>query len=69
MHTQRSWLSRLALKHCICRAGVVANASYGLPDLGMTSMNDVLEDVKRITAATNLPLLVDIDTGWGGALI
>ncbi|MBU2875264.1 methylisocitrate lyase [Marinobacter salexigens] len=47
--------------------GGVANASYGLPDLGMTSMNDVVEDVRRITAATNLPLLVDIDTGWGGA--
>ncbi len=47
--------------------GGIANASYGLPDLGMTSMNDVLEDVRRITAATSLPLLVDIDTGWGGA--
>ncbi len=47
--------------------GGVANASYGLPDLGMTSLNDVLEDVRRITAATKLPLLVDIDTGWGGA--
>ena len=47
--------------------GGVANASYGLPDLGMTSMNDVLEDVRRITAATEVPLLVDIDTGWGGA--
>ncbi|WP_372965413.1 methylisocitrate lyase [Marinobacter sp.] len=47
--------------------GGVANASYGLPDLGMTSMNDVLEDVRRITAATDVPLLVDIDTGWGGA--
>jgi methylisocitrate lyase len=45
----------------------VANASFGLPDLGMTSLNDVLEDVRRITAATDLPLLVDIDTGWGGA--
>jgi methylisocitrate lyase len=45
----------------------VANASYGLPDLGMTSPNDVLEDVRRITAATDAPLLVDIDTGWGGA--
>lgn len=45
----------------------VANASYGLPDLGMTSLNDVLEDVRRITAASTLPLLVDIDTGWGGA--
>ncbi|MBY5922683.1 methylisocitrate lyase [Ferrimonas balearica] len=45
----------------------VANASYGLPDLGMTSMNDVLIDAARITSATDLPLLVDIDTGWGGA--
>lgn len=44
-----------------------ANASYGLPDLGMTSLNDVLEDARRITAACNTPLLVDIDTGWGGA--
>ncbi len=47
--------------------GGVANASYGLPDLGMTSLNDVLEDVRRITSASSLPLLVDIDTGWGGA--
>lgn len=45
----------------------VANASYGLPDLGMTSMNDVLEDVRRITAAVDVPLLVDVDTGWGSA--
>lgn len=47
--------------------GGVANASYGLPDLGMTSLNDVIEDVQRITRACDLPLLVDIDTGWGGA--
>jgi methylisocitrate lyase len=47
--------------------GGVANASYGLPDLGITSLNDVLEDVRRITAASALPLMVDIDTGWGGA--
>ena len=45
----------------------VANASYGLPDLGMTSLENVLEDVRRITAASSLPMLVDIDTGWGGA--
>ena len=45
----------------------VANASFGLPDLGMTTMNDVVEDIRRITAASNAPLLVDIDTGWGGA--
>ncbi len=47
--------------------GGVANASYGMPDLGMTSMNDVLEDVRRISSAVETPLLVDIDTGWGGA--
>jgi methylisocitrate lyase len=45
----------------------VANASYGLPDLGITQLPDVLEDVRRITGATDVPLLVDIDTGWGGA--
>tara|TARA_B110000091_G_scaffold15979_1_gene15085 strand:+ start:4717 stop:5595 length:879 start_codon:yes stop_codon:yes gene_type:complete len=47
--------------------GGVANASFGLPDLGMTSLNDVLDDASRLTAASDLPLLVDIDTGWGGA--
>ena len=47
--------------------GGVAAASYGMPDLGITSMEDVLIDVKRITDASSLPLLVDIDTGWGGA--
>lgn len=45
----------------------VANASYGLPDLGITALNDVLEDVWRITSIIDLPLLVDIDTGWGSA--
>ena len=48
--------------------GGVANASYGLPDLGVTNLNDVIVDVERICNATNIPLLVDIDTGWGGAL-
>ncbi|GGX66643.1 methylisocitrate lyase [Saccharospirillum salsuginis] len=47
--------------------GGVANASFGLPDLGVTTMNDVVEDARRITAASDLPLLVDIDTGFGGA--
>jgi methylisocitrate lyase len=47
--------------------GGVANASYGLPDLGITSLNDVVADVERICNASSLPLLVDIDTGWGGA--
>jgi methylisocitrate lyase len=45
----------------------VANASFGLPDLGITSLNDVCEDVRRIASATDLPLLVDADTGWGAA--
>lgn len=45
----------------------VANASFGLPDLGITSLDDVCADVRRITATTDLPLLVDADTGWGGA--
>jgi methylisocitrate lyase len=45
----------------------VANHSYGLPDLGMTSLDNVCEDVRRICAACPLPLLVDADTGWGGA--
>jgi methylisocitrate lyase len=47
----------------------VANASFGLPDLAMTTLNDVCEDVRRITAACDLPLLVDADTGWGGAFM
>jgi methylisocitrate lyase len=47
--------------------GGVAAASYGIPDLGITSLEDVLIDVKRITNASSLPLLVDIDTGWGSA--
>jgi len=47
--------------------GGVANASFGLPDLGITTLADVTEDVQRICNATDLPLLVDIDTGWGGA--
>ncbi len=45
----------------------VANYSYGLPDLGITSLEDVLIDARRITSVVNTPLLVDIDTGWGGA--
>ncbi|MEX2126422.1 MAG: methylisocitrate lyase [Woeseia sp.] len=47
----------------------VANASFGLPDLAMTTLNDVCEDIRRITYATELPLLVDADTGWGGAFM
>ncbi len=47
----------------------VANSSHGLPDLGVTTLQDVVEDIRRITAATSLPLLVDADTGWGGAFM
>ena len=47
--------------------GGVAASSLGIPDLGITTLHDVVEDIKRITAVTSVPLLVDIDTGWGGA--
>ena len=51
---------------CIYLSGSgVASASYGIPDLGLTSLEDVLVDVRRISKSTSLPLLVDIDTGWG----
>ncbi len=45
----------------------VANACFGLPDLGMTNLSEVTEEVRRITEASSLPLLVDADTGWGHA--
>lgn len=47
--------------------GGVAAGSCGIPDLGITTLEDVLTDLRRITAVTDLPVLVDIDTGWGGA--
>jgi methylisocitrate lyase len=50
----------------ISGGGVAAN-SLGIPDLGISSMDDVLTDIRRITDASTLPLLVDADTGWGGA--
>jgi methylisocitrate lyase len=58
---------RVGYRALYLSGGGVAAASYGLPDLGMTSLDDVLEDVRRITYVTELPLLVDIDTGWGSA--
>jgi methylisocitrate lyase len=58
---------RVGYRAIYLSGGGVAAASYGLPDLGMTSLNDVLADVRRITYVTELPLLVDIDTGWGSA--
>lgn len=59
--------TKIGHKAIYISGGACANASYGLPDLGMTSMNDVLEDARRITAVVETPLLIDIDTGWGGA--
>ena len=58
---------RVGYRAIYLSGGGVAAASYGLPDLGMTSLDNVLEDVHRITYVTELPLLVDIDTGWGSA--
>lgn len=58
---------RAGLRALYLSGAGVANASFGLPDLGMTTLNDVCEDVRRITGASALPLLVDADTGWGPA--
>ena len=58
---------RLGARALYISGAGVANASYGLPDLGMTTLNDVLEDLRRLSSATTSPILVDIDTGWGGA--
>jgi methylisocitrate lyase len=61
--------ARLAGFQAIYLSGAgVANAAFALPDLGMTSMTEVAEEVRRITENCDLPLLVDIDTGWGSAL-
>ena len=57
---------RVGHKAIYLSGGGVAACSFGTPDLGITTMKDVLEDVLRITDASSLPLLVDIDTGWGG---
>ena len=61
--------ARVGFRSIYLSGGGVANASYGLPDIGMTTLNDVLEDVRRITGTTELPLLVDADTGWGNAFM
>ena len=58
---------RTGYKALYLSGGGVAANSLGIPDLGISTMDDVLIDARRITDATNLPLLVDIDTGWGGA--
>lgn len=58
---------RVGFKALYISGAGVANASYGLPDLGITSLNDVLEDVRRVTSSSALPVLVDVDTGFGSA--
>ena len=66
-----AYFARLAehsgFKALYLSGGGVAACSCGIPDLGITTLEDVLIDVSRITDVTDLPLLVDIDTGWGGA--
>lgn len=58
---------RVGYKAIYLSGGACSAVSYGIPDLGITSLDNVLEDVWRITSACSLPLLVDIDTGWGNA--
>jgi len=58
---------RVGYKALYISGGGVAAGSLGLPDLGISTLDDVLTDVRRITDATDLPVLVDIDTGFGGA--
>jgi methylisocitrate lyase len=58
---------RVGFKALYLSGGGVAANSLGAPDLGITTLDDVLIDVRRITDVTSLPLLVDIDTGWGSA--
>ncbi len=58
---------RTGFKALYLSGGGVAASSLGVPDLGISTMDDVLTDLRRITDITSLPVLVDIDTGWGGA--
>ncbi|GAB3039207.1 MULTISPECIES: methylisocitrate lyase [Oleiagrimonas] len=58
---------RTGYKALYLSGGGVAANSLGMPDLGISTMEDVLTDARRIVEATNMPLLVDIDTAWGGA--
>ena len=58
---------RVGYKALYLSGGGVAANSLGMPDLGISTMEDVLTDARRIVDATGMPLLVDIDTGWGGA--
>src|SRR5262245_64312169 len=60
---------RVGFKAIYLSGGGVAAGSLGVPDLGITTLEDVVTDVRRITGVTQLPLLVDADTGFGGALV
>lgn len=60
---------KIGVKSIYLSGAGVANSSYGLPDLGLTTLDNVLEDVRRITSVVDLPLLVDIDTGFGSAFM
>lgn len=60
---------RLGYRAIYLSGAGVANASYGMPDLALTTLDNVLEDASRITSAVDTPLLVDIDTGWGNELV
>ena len=58
---------RTGFKAIYLSGGGVAAGSLGMPDLGISTLDDVLIDIRRITDVCSLPLLVDVDTGWGGA--
>src|SRR5215210_6253130 len=58
---------RVGFRAIYLSGGGVAAGSLGLPDLGISTLDDVLVDIRRITDVCSLPLLVDVDTGWGGA--
>src|SRR3954452_3276501 len=58
---------RVGFRSIYLSGGGVAAGSLGLPDLGISTLDDVLTDIRRITDVCSLPLLVDVDTGWGGA--
>ncbi|MGZ5154008.1 MAG: isocitrate lyase/phosphoenolpyruvate mutase family protein, partial [Burkholderiales bacterium] len=58
---------RVGFRAIYLSGGGVAAGSLGLPDLGISTLDDVLIDIRRITDVCDLPLLVDVDTGWGGA--
>ncbi len=68
IHIQLYLAKKTGIKALYISGAGVANASFGLPDLALTSLDNVLEDLRRIRGISNLPILVDCDTGWGSAL-